>query len=70
MLYVPLRTVLWQDDAGGVWFSVDQPSTTVASFSDPEIDRVGIYLDAKLAALLEHLDLAVPTVLTSTEPCR
>ena len=70
MLYAPLRTVIWQDDTGGVWFGVDQPSTTFASFASPDIAAVGTALDAKLAALLEHLDLAVPTALRSTGTSR
>ena len=63
MLYAPLRTVIWEDQAGGAWFTVDQPSTQFASFQIPEIARVGIDLDRKLAMLLQKLDVDVPEVL-------
>jgi hypothetical protein len=60
MLYVPLRTVIYEDDEGATWFAVDQPSTRFASFGDPAIAEVGVELDRKLAALLDALDAPVP----------
>jgi uncharacterized protein (DUF302 family) len=60
MLYAPLRTALHEDGAGTTWFTIDQPSTRFASFGDPTIAVVGAELDAKLAALLEHLGAPVP----------
>jgi hypothetical protein len=48
MLYAPLRTVIWEDQAGGAWFTVGQPSTQFASLQIPEISKVGINLDRKL----------------------
>ncbi|HWE07896.1 MAG TPA: DUF302 domain-containing protein [Solirubrobacteraceae bacterium] len=63
MLYAPLRTAIHEDTDGTTWFSVDQPSTRFASFGDPAITEVGVELDHKLAALLEHLRVAVPRAL-------
>jgi uncharacterized protein (DUF302 family) len=63
MLYAPLRTVIWEDSAGAAWFSVDQPSTQFGSLGIPEISRVGVELDRKLAALLAALSVNVPHVL-------
>jgi hypothetical protein len=60
MLYAPLRTLIHQDADGTTWFSVDQPSTRFSSFGDPAITEVGLELDRKLAALLEHLGAPVP----------
>jgi hypothetical protein len=65
MLYAPLRTTIHEDAAGTTWFSVDQPSTRFASFGDAAITEVGLELDRKLAALLEHLGVTVPPALTS-----
>jgi hypothetical protein len=63
MLYAPLRTAIHQDADGTTWFSVDQPSTRFASFGDPAITDIGLELDHKLAALLEHLGAPVPPAL-------
>jgi uncharacterized protein (DUF302 family) len=63
MLYAPLRTVVWEDSSGAAWFSVDQPSTQFRSFGIPEITKVGVELDRKLAALLEALHVDVPRAL-------
>jgi uncharacterized protein (DUF302 family) len=70
MLYAPLHTVIWEDAAGGAWFTVDQPSTQFASFQVPEITEVGIELDDKLARLLEYLDVPVPAPLRSQTAAR
>jgi hypothetical protein len=64
MLYAPLRTAIYEDPDGTTWFSVDQPSTRFRSFGDPAITGVGLELDHKLAALLEHLGAPVPPALT------
>jgi Domain of unknown function DUF302 len=64
MLYAPLRTAIHEDAEGTTWFSIDQPSTRFASFGDPAITEVGLELDHKFAALLEHLGVAVPEELT------
>jgi uncharacterized protein (DUF302 family) len=66
MLYVPLRTVIWEDAHGRAWFSVDQPSTHFASFGIPAVSAVGVELDRKLAALLETLRVEVPMALLSS----
>jgi uncharacterized protein (DUF302 family) len=65
MLYAPLHTVIWEDENGDAWFSVDQPSTQFSSLGIPAIDEVGIELDRKLARLLKVLDLEAPAVLTA-----
>jgi hypothetical protein len=41
MLYAPLHTVIWED-AGGAWFSFDQPSDQFASFGVEAIAAVGV----------------------------
>jgi hypothetical protein len=63
MLYAPLRVVIYEDTAGGVHFSIDQPSSRFAGFGDPRITEVGLQLDVKLAALLRLLGLSVPAEL-------
>ena len=63
MLYAPLRTVIWEDDDGRGWFTVDQPSTQLGSFGIPEVSAIGVELDRKLAALLEALRVEVPMAL-------
>jgi hypothetical protein len=63
MLYAPLRTVIWEDDDGLAWFTVDQPSMQFASFGIPEVSAIGVELDRKLAALLEALRVEVPMAL-------
>jgi hypothetical protein len=35
MLYAPLRTAIYEDNAGHVHLSIDQPSSKFASFGDP-----------------------------------
>ena len=64
LLYAPLRTAVVEDADGATWFTVDQPSTRFSSFNTPQITEVGIELDHKLAALLEHLEAPVPVALT------
>jgi hypothetical protein len=66
LLYAPLRTAIVEDADGATWFIVDQPSTRFGSFNTPQITKVGIELDHKLAALLEHLDAPVPAALTES----
>jgi uncharacterized protein (DUF302 family) len=69
MLYAPLRTVIWEDEDGRAWFTVDQPSAQFASFGIPAVSAVGVELDRKLAALLEALRVEVPmALLSSTAP--
>lgn len=60
LLYAPLRTTIYEDAGGVTRFSFDQPSAQFASFDDPEIAAVGVELDRKVAALLDHLDVPVP----------
>lgn len=61
MMYAPLHTVIWEDHDGKAWFTVDQPSKQFASFDNPDIAKVGVELDHKLAALLDTLAVPVPT---------
>lgn len=60
LLYAPLRTTIYEDPRGETCFSIDQPSAQFASFGDPEIAAVGVELDRKVAALLDHLGVPVP----------
>jgi hypothetical protein len=66
LLYAPLRTAIVEDADCATWFTFDQPSTRFGSFSTPQITKVGLELDRKLAALLEHLGAPVPAALTQT----
>jgi len=66
LLYAPLRTAIVEDTDGATWFTVDQPSTRFGSFNTPQITKVGIELDRKLAALLGHLGAPVPAALTES----
>jgi uncharacterized protein (DUF302 family) len=63
MLYAPLRVTIHEDPNDRTRLSVDQPSTLFSSFGDPEIDKVGVELDAKLADLFGTLGLDVPAEL-------
>ena len=66
LLYAPLRTAIVEDAEHATWFTVDQPSTRFRSFNTPQITKVGLELDHKLAALLEHLGATVPAALTDS----
>jgi uncharacterized protein (DUF302 family) len=66
LLYPPLRTAIWGDAEGPAHFTFDQPSDQFSSFGNPEITAVGIELDHKMAALLDHLGAAVPDALVTT----
>jgi hypothetical protein len=56
--------MIWQSP-GGTRFTFDRPSDQFASFATPQITQVGMELDQKLATLLEHLGLDVPSQLTT-----
>ncbi len=64
MLYAPLRTAIFTDDAGAAHFTIDRPSDLFGSFDDAHIAATGRTLDATLVKLLEHLKFPVPTELT------
>jgi hypothetical protein len=66
LLYAPLRTAIWEDTEGPAHFSFDQPSEQFRSFSNPAITAVGVELDRKVAALLEHLGVTVPYALCTS----
>ena len=70
MLYAPLHTVIWEDSTGEAWFTADQPSTQFASFGIPEVAKVGVELDRKLAVLLEALGVDVPPSLHNSRSGR
>ncbi len=65
LLYAPLRTAIWGDAEGPAHFTFDQPSDQFGSLSIPEITVVGIELDRKMAALLDHLGAGVPGALVA-----
>ncbi len=60
MLHAPLRTVIWSPADGSARFTLDKPSDHFGSFANAAIAAVGVELDRKVAALLEHLGLGVP----------
>ncbi|GAA2113783.1 DUF302 domain-containing protein [Actinomadura alba] len=64
LLYAPLRTVIAEGADGITRLSMDQPSAQFRGFGDPRITEVGIDLDRKVAALLRHLEVPVPSALT------
>jgi hypothetical protein len=61
MNYAPLRTVITRGADGEKRFTLDLPSSQFASFNDAAIAEVGRLLDQKLATLLQHLKVTVPT---------
>ncbi len=67
MIHAPLRTLIWEGPDGAARFTVDQPSSNFGSYGNPDIAAVGIELDRKLAALLEHLGVAVPGALLTSQ---
>jgi uncharacterized protein (DUF302 family) len=66
MLYAPLHTAIWAASDGAARFTFDKPSDQFGSFGHPAVATVGVQLDRKLAALLDHLDVAVPEALLSS----
>lgn len=64
MLHAPLRTLIWEDQEGRGYFTVDRPSSQFESYGNDAISAVGVELDEKLAALLKHLGVGVPTSLS------
>ena len=65
MLYAPLRALIFIDADDRTRFAVDQPSTVLASFADPDIAGLGLDLDGQLAQLLDGLGLESSPVLTA-----
>ena len=66
LLYAPLHTVIWQNPDGPAYFTFDRPSDQFGSFANPQVTEVGIELDRKMAALLEHLEVPVPNALLTS----
>lgn len=65
MNYAPLRTTITRGADGETRFTLDLPSSQFASFDDPAIAEVGRLLDQKVATLLRHLKVNVPSMLTT-----
>lgn len=70
MNYAPLSIALTCGADGTTRFTFDLPRSQFASFNDPAIAAVGHLLDQKVAALLRHLTIDVPAVLTTASPRR
>ena len=66
VLYAPLHTVVWGPVGGPAHLSFDQPSSLFGSFGIPDITAVGVELDHKFAALLDHLGVGVPAALLAS----
>jgi hypothetical protein len=66
MVCVPMQTVITVDSDGGTTFSIEQPSRALATFGSPDIASVGVELDRKVAALLQHLGAPVPPSLLAS----
>jgi hypothetical protein len=64
LLYGPPRTAIVEDYDGNTWFTFDLPSDHFRSFNTPQITKVGLEIDHKLGALLQHLGARVPEELT------
>lgn len=54
LLYAPLRMLVHSDSDDNAVFTMDRPSAAFGSLGNPEITKVGEYLDRKVADLL-HL---------------
>jgi hypothetical protein len=54
-LLAPLRASLYEDRAGAVHFTYDQPSTLLAQFEDDEIRTVAAMLDEKMRMLGDRI---------------
>jgi uncharacterized protein (DUF302 family) len=63
-LYVPLRIVIAADEDGEAMLTIDHPADLFAAYGDPSLDAVADDFCSAFAALLAHLDVPVPAVLT------
>ena len=68
VMYAPLHAAIWSRSDGQAFFTIDKPSDQFGSFVDWRVTVVGHELDAKLSALLDHLDLRVPDTLERVQP--
>ena len=68
VMYAPLHAAIWSRSNGQAFFTIDKPSDQFGSFVDWRVTAVGYELDAKVAALLDHLDLRVPDTLSRARP--
>jgi hypothetical protein len=53
-LYAPLRVLVYVSKGGDCVVEYDQPSSLFGQFQSPEVRRVGLALDRKLAAVLQR----------------
>ena len=53
-LYAPLRVLVYESTGGDCVVEYDQPSSLFGQFENPEVRRVGLSLDRKLAAVLQR----------------
>jgi uncharacterized protein (DUF302 family) len=53
-LYAPLRVLVYESANGDCIVEYDQPSSLFGQFENPEVHRVGMSLDRKLAAVLQR----------------
>ncbi|MCW2529549.1 MAG: hypothetical protein JWM76_4409 [Pseudonocardiales bacterium] len=63
MLHAPLRIAIWSTIDGPTRLTFDLPSDHFASFGNPDIAAVGAELDRKVAVLLGHLHVHLPSEL-------
>jgi hypothetical protein len=56
---LPCTLLSGRTQAAPAYLTFDKPSDQFRSFADPDITETGIELDSKLAALLDHLSVAV-----------
>ena len=63
LLYAPLRILVRSDDYGWAVFILDQPSTVFAGLGVPDVTKVGLDLDRKVAGLLRAIGVRVPETL-------
>ena len=61
LLYAPLHVVIASDQNEQAIPTADKPSDQFGSFSKSQVTAVGRQLDEKLATLLHHLDVTVPS---------
>jgi hypothetical protein len=66
LLYAPLHTAIWGAPDGPAYLSFDRPSDQFSSFAHPDVATVGVELDRKMAALLDHLGTEIPDALLTT----
>jgi hypothetical protein len=66
LLYAPLHTAIWGAPDGPAYLSFDRPSDQFSSFAHPGVATIGVELDRKMAALVDHLGTEIPDALLTT----